>query len=206
MTLQEVIITMPLFLLLLAMLYTQLQSSSRKSMQLTTQAQVHEAAVAIMSLMESDIRRTTIPGIRWVNATEGSPHTVLSLHPIEGLDNTGILAFNKELVVYDWHKERHTLTRRRWNPPPTFGGDHEVGTVEGFRPTDDELRLLISDSSPCDDQRLLGSDVTRLEITTTAPEEHVSNELTIKLTLVRKAVTNAEETRDIERVVYLHDS
>lgn len=210
-SLHELVVTAPLALLLVGVLYTQLSMTSHRSTQLTAQVQLQAQATLLMDRIEADIVRSSANGLKWRNASRDEPTGVLSIHPVTGLEGGGLVTFSPTtVVIYVYDRGTRTVRRRVWDPPPSTLGI-SLDPFEGFRPSDGQLDALAT--MDCADERLLGTQVASFEVQTKeeVPETQVGNLLIIKARFERKAVTKSVkeadlEVRTIERSIFLLDS
>ncbi|MBM3461534.1 MAG: hypothetical protein FJX76_05485 [Armatimonadetes bacterium] len=199
-TMQELIIAMPLAMMLLALLVHTLVSSSRRTAQLTAQAQMQETATFILQRIENELATTPAAGVGILHPESPSDPTAISLNRLATVDASGLRTYEDGLVLYVFDPTRKTLVMREFDDAPA---GLEMSPIEGFRPGCGDLKRLATQTSPS--SRLLASGVAEFKVTSDAPTGHVGSPLTLRLVLERNAIPGQKEVETMERTFTLRN-
>lgn len=200
MTLGELLVALPLMLLLSAIVYRGLVSTTRATAKYTAQAQLQELATVTLRRLEQDLSTTPAAGLAvYLPEGEGDP-TVVSMHALVDVDANGVRIYADHLKVYVYQPAPSVLVYREWNVLPDGTA---LDPLEPCRPTTDQLRRMATEPSPR--ERVVMRDVAAFTLTSDAPAGQIGNPVTLRLLLRRQAVSVEVEEFDLRRVFTLRN-
>lgn len=196
----ELLVALPLMLLLSAVVYRGLVSTTRSTAKYTAQAQLQELATVTLRRLERDLSETPAAGLAIGRPEEAGSPTVISMHALADVDSNGVRIYADHLKGYVYEPAQGLLIYREWR---TLPDGTPLDPLEPCRPTPDHLRRMATESIPR--ERVVMRDVAAFSLTSDAPADQIGDPLTLRILLRRQAVSAEIEEFDLRRVFTLRN-
>lgn len=191
---------LPLMLLLSAIVYRGLVSTTRATAKYTAQAQLQELATVTLRRLELDLSVTPAAGLAVQQPTSKDDPGIVSMHTLVDVDSNGVRLYANHLKVYAYLPAQGVLVYREWEALPDGTA---LDPLEPCRPTGELLHRLATDRPTR--QRIVMRDVAAFTLTSDAPADQIGTPVKLRLHLRRQAVSAEVEEFDLQRVFTLRN-